>query len=152
MMFPASSWSVGVVDEDACCLCIFLAWLFLWCLRIESEAITLCCDLGIFYVKDGVDVEFAMIDSSVVIVLNKQFSSSTFWIPPPAAAKQEQEMSSSQICWPLAVLALFLLSSAFADEVVVLTEDNFEKEVAQDRAALVEFYAPWYYAKRITNL
>ncbi|KAF7126390.1 hypothetical protein RHSIM_Rhsim11G0094000 [Rhododendron simsii] len=52
-------------------------------------------------------------------------------------------MSSSQICWPLAVLALFLLSSAFADEVVVLTEDNFEKEVGQDRAALVEFYAPW---------
>ncbi|KAI8531665.1 hypothetical protein RHMOL_Rhmol11G0153800 [Rhododendron molle] len=88
--------------------------------------------------------------------LNKQFSSSTFWIPPPPAEEreQEQEMSSSQICWTLAVLALFLLSSAFADEVVVLTEDNFEKEVGQDRAALVEFYAPcihaslWYDATR----
>lgn len=53
-------------------------------------------------------------------------------------------MSSSQICWLLAVLALLLFSSALADEVVVLTEDNFEKEVGQDRAALVEFYAPWY--------
>nr|XP_029145757.1 uncharacterized protein LOC112721357 [Arachis hypogaea] len=30
-----------------------------------------------------------------------------------------------------------------ADDVVVLTEDNFEKEVGQDRGALVEFYAPW---------
>ncbi|KAF7818157.1 putative protein disulfide-isomerase A6 [Senna tora] len=30
-----------------------------------------------------------------------------------------------------------------ADEVLVLTEDNFEKEVGQDRGALVEFYAPW---------
>ncbi|RYR29436.1 hypothetical protein Ahy_B01g053814 isoform B [Arachis hypogaea] len=29
------------------------------------------------------------------------------------------------------------------DDVVVLTEDNFEKEVGQDRGALVEFYAPW---------
>ncbi|KAG6478807.1 hypothetical protein ZIOFF_062251 [Zingiber officinale] len=28
-------------------------------------------------------------------------------------------------------------------EEVVLTEANFEKEVGQDRAALVEFYAPW---------
>lgn len=37
-----------------------------------------------------------------------------------------------------------LLSSAVADDVVVLSEDNFEKEVGQDRGALVEFYAPWY--------
>ncbi|EXB59326.1 putative protein disulfide-isomerase A6 [Morus notabilis] len=36
-----------------------------------------------------------------------------------------------------------LLSSAVADDVVVLSEDNFEKEVGQDRGALVEFYAPW---------
>lgn len=33
--------------------------------------------------------------------------------------------------------------SVFADDVVVLTEGNFEKEVGQDRGALVEFYAPW---------
>ena len=33
--------------------------------------------------------------------------------------------------------------SVSADDVVVLTEDNFEKEVGQDRGALVEFYAPW---------
>uniref|UniRef100_A0A5B6ZKF7 protein disulfide-isomerase n=1 Tax=Davidia involucrata TaxID=16924 RepID=A0A5B6ZKF7_DAVIN len=49
----------------------------------------------------------------------------------------------SRICLAFATLALFLVSSAFADDVVVLTEDNFEKEVGQDRAALVEFYAPW---------
>nr|GLL29443.1 probable protein disulfide-isomerase A6 [Ipomoea trifida] len=42
----------------------------------------------------------------------------------------------------LAIVALFF-SAAFADDVVVLTEENFEKEVGQDRAALVEFYAPW---------
>ncbi|KAK4427612.1 putative protein disulfide-isomerase A6 [Sesamum alatum] len=40
-------------------------------------------------------------------------------------------------------LAVLLFASAFADDVVVLTEDNFEKEVGQDRGALVEFYAPW---------
>ena len=40
-------------------------------------------------------------------------------------------------------LALIFVSSAVAD-VVVLTEESFEKEVGQDRGALVEFYAPWY--------
>ncbi|KAJ9538269.1 hypothetical protein OSB04_031002 [Centaurea solstitialis] len=49
--------------------------------------------------------------------------------------------SRSSICFTLATLAL-LISSAVAD-VVVLTEDSFEKEVGQDRGALVEFYAPW---------
>ncbi|KAK2996345.1 hypothetical protein RJ639_024949 [Escallonia herrerae] len=52
-------------------------------------------------------------------------------------------MSRSRICLAFATLALFLLSSALADDVVILTEDNFEKEVGLDRAALVEFYAPW---------
>jgi len=28
--------------------------------------------------------------------------------------------------------------------VVALTEADFEKEVGQDRGALVEFYAPWF--------
>ncbi|KAK9070924.1 hypothetical protein SSX86_009492 [Deinandra increscens subsp. villosa] len=53
-------------------------------------------------------------------------------------------MSKSSICFALSILALvvFFLSPAVAD-VVVLTEDNFEKEVGQDRGALVEFYAPW---------
>lgn len=37
-----------------------------------------------------------------------------------------------------------LAVSGLADDVVVLTEENFEKEVGQDRGALVEFYAPWY--------
>nr|XP_023923521.1 probable protein disulfide-isomerase A6 isoform X1 [Quercus suber]XP_023923522.1 probable protein disulfide-isomerase A6 isoform X2 [Quercus suber] len=48
-----------------------------------------------------------------------------------------------KICLGLAFLALSLSSIAVADDVVVLTEENFEKEVGQDRAALVEFYAPW---------
>nr|GEU58056.1 probable protein disulfide-isomerase A6 [Tanacetum cinerariifolium] len=51
-------------------------------------------------------------------------------------------MSRSWICLTLATLALIFVSSAFAD-VVVLTEESFEKEVGQDRGALVEFYAPW---------
>ncbi|PSS26501.1 Protein like [Actinidia chinensis var. chinensis] len=50
----------------------------------------------------------------------------------------------SRICCVTVTLALFfLLSAAMADDVVVLTEENFDKEVGQDRAALVEFYAPW---------
>ncbi|KAF3646124.1 putative protein disulfide-isomerase A6 [Capsicum annuum] len=52
-------------------------------------------------------------------------------------------MGRSQICSALAILALFFFSSVLADDVVVLTEENFEKEIGQDRAALVEFYAPW---------
>lgn len=55
----------------------------------------------------------------------------------------EVEMSQFQI-WVLAFGTLSLLfSSAVADDVVVLTEDTFEKEVGQERGALVEFYAPW---------
>lgn len=53
-------------------------------------------------------------------------------------------MGRSRICNTLAILALFLFSSALAEDVVVLTEENFEKEIGQDRAALVEFYAPWF--------
>ena len=50
-------------------------------------------------------------------------------------------------------LAVLLLAAAFAaapaaladgDDVVALTESTFEKEVGQDRGALVEFYAPWF--------
>ncbi|KAL2231285.1 protein disulfide-isomerase like 2-1 [Sesamum indicum] len=52
-------------------------------------------------------------------------------------------MSRSRICLAVATLALLLVASAFADDVVVLTEENFEKEVGKDRGALVEFYAPW---------
>lgn len=51
---------------------------------------------------------------------------------------------SSSTWFAFGTLALLLLSSVSADDVVVLSEDNFDKEVGQDRAALVEFYAPWY--------
>ena len=50
---------------------------------------------------------------------------------------------SWRICLALGALSLVFLSAVSADDVVVLTEENFEKEVGQDRAALVEFYAPW---------
>lgn len=40
--------------------------------------------------------------------------------------------------------AAAIVSPATADEVVALTEADFEKEVGQDRGALVEFYAPWF--------
>lgn len=44
----------------------------------------------------------------------------------------------------VATLIVFMfLSSASADDVVALTQDTFENEVGKDRAALVEFYAPW---------
>lgn len=51
-------------------------------------------------------------------------------------------MEKYQIWLALGTLTLFFVS-ALADDVVVLTEDNFEKEVGQDSGALVEFYAPW---------
>ncbi|KAI6674554.1 hypothetical protein NL676_002460 [Syzygium grande] len=51
-------------------------------------------------------------------------------------------MASSQI-WIGAAAVALLLVSALGDDVLVLTEENFDKEVGQDRAALVEFYAPW---------
>ncbi|KAI3752580.1 hypothetical protein L2E82_24614 [Cichorium intybus] len=51
-------------------------------------------------------------------------------------------MARSTIHFTLAIVALFLISSAVA-EYITLTEENFEKEVGQDRDALVEFYAPW---------
>lgn len=56
--------------------------------------------------------------------------------------RREREMEKYQIWLALGTLTLFFVS-ALADDVVVLTEDNFEKEVGQDRGALVEFYAPW---------
>ncbi|RCV35791.1 hypothetical protein SETIT_7G268600v2 [Setaria italica] len=43
----------------------------------------------------------------------------------------------------LLAAAAAAVSPAAADDVVALTEADFEKEVGQDRAALVEFYAPW---------
>jgi thioredoxin-like negative regulator of GroEL len=43
-----------------------------------------------------------------------------------------------------AAAAAAVVSPAAADEVVALTEADFEKEVGQDRGALVEFYAPWF--------
>lgn len=53
-------------------------------------------------------------------------------------------MEKSQIWFGIGFLGLLLLSSAVtADDVVILTDENFEKQVGQDRGALVEFYAPW---------
>ncbi|XP_065860391.1 probable protein disulfide-isomerase A6 [Euphorbia lathyris] len=51
-------------------------------------------------------------------------------------------MKYQQIWVAFGTLAL-LAVSALAEDVVVLTEENFEKEVGQERGALVEFYAPW---------
>lgn len=55
-------------------------------------------------------------------------------------------MARSEIRFSFGTLILtlaLLLVTAIANDVVVLTEENFEKEVGQDRGALVEFYAPW---------
>ncbi|XP_010259370.1 PREDICTED: protein disulfide-isomerase like 2-1-like [Nelumbo nucifera] len=51
-------------------------------------------------------------------------------------------MATSQIWFTFGTIALLIIS-VFADDVTVLTVKNFEKEVGQDRGALVEFYAPW---------
>jgi len=56
-------------------------------------------------------------------------------------------MGKSQIWFSvgtlLVLLSLFAGSVLADDEVRILTEENFEKEVGKDRGALVEFYAPW---------
>jgi protein disulfide-isomerase A6 len=44
----------------------------------------------------------------------------------------------------LVLLAAAVAAPAAADEVVALTDSDFEKHVGQDRGALVEFYAPWF--------
>ncbi|URD87336.1 Endoplasmic reticulum protein ERp29, C-terminal domain, partial [Musa troglodytarum] len=56
-----------------------------------------------------------------------------------------KEMERSQIWFALGtvILALLFACALADDDVFVLTEANFEKEVGQDRGALVEFYAPW---------
>ncbi|BBH06497.1 thioredoxin family protein, partial [Prunus dulcis] len=54
-----------------------------------------------------------------------------------------ETMVSSKTFFAFGALALLFAASVFADDVVVLTEENFESHVGQDRAALVEFYAPW---------
>lgn len=44
----------------------------------------------------------------------------------------------------VAVVALaFALPALADDDVLALSEETFEKEVGQDRGALVEFFAPW---------
>ncbi|XP_057963347.1 probable protein disulfide-isomerase A6 [Malania oleifera] len=53
-------------------------------------------------------------------------------------------MSRLSIRSTFGALALFFFfACVFADDVVVLTEENFHEEVGKDRGALVEFYAPW---------
>ncbi|PKU78439.1 protein disulfide isomerase-like 2-2 [Dendrobium catenatum] len=52
-------------------------------------------------------------------------------------------MGGSWIWLATLTLAFFAAASFAEDDVVVLTEANFDKEVGQDRGALVEFYAPW---------
>ncbi|KAA3457287.1 protein disulfide-isomerase like 2-1-like [Gossypium australe] len=51
-------------------------------------------------------------------------------------------MEKSQIWLTFGTLSL-LAASAMAADVIVLIEENFHKEVGQDKGALVEFYAPW---------
>ncbi|GMJ01333.1 PROTEIN DISULFIDE ISOMERASE 11, PDI-LIKE 2-1, ARABIDOPSIS THALIANA PROTEIN DISULFIDE ISOMERASE 11 [Hibiscus trionum] len=52
-------------------------------------------------------------------------------------------MEKAQICLAFGAVLSLILASTTAADVVVLTEANFNKEVGQDRGALVEFYAPW---------
>ncbi|KAL6850098.1 hypothetical protein ACP4OV_020725 [Aristida adscensionis] len=59
-------------------------------------------------------------------------------------------MAISQISRAALTLLCLLAAAATpaladADDVVALTESTFEKEVGQDRGALVEFYAPWIF-------
>ncbi|KAE8701995.1 putative protein disulfide-isomerase A6 [Hibiscus syriacus] len=52
-------------------------------------------------------------------------------------------MKESLISLALGALLFLLSASTTAAGVIVLTEENFNEQVGQDRGALVEFYAPW---------
>ena len=43
----------------------------------------------------------------------------------------------------LTVLVLALVAAAFASDVVILTESNFDEVVKGNNFVLVEFFAPW---------
>ncbi|KAJ4750061.1 Disulfide-isomerase-like protein [Rhynchospora pubera] len=56
----------------------------------------------------------------------------------------EKKMRRYQVRLALFVTLAFLIAPAIADgDVVELMPDNFQKEVGQDRGALVKFFAPW---------
>ncbi|XLU78454.1 hypothetical protein S245_001875, partial [Arachis hypogaea] len=61
--------------------------------------------------------------------------------------EQFDALTRAQIWSRGLVLGVLVFALVFvfvsADDVVGLTEDNFEKEVGQDKGALVEFYASW---------
>ncbi|CAJ1969899.1 unnamed protein product [Sphenostylis stenocarpa] len=58
---------------------------------------------------------------------------------------EKNQIWSRRIAFGALAFALLFLSAS-ADDVVVLSEENFEKEVGQDKGALVEFYAPWCFS------
>ncbi|KAF5455347.1 hypothetical protein F2P56_024936, partial [Juglans regia] len=70
--------------------------------------------------------------------------SCSFWFRSEGT-NRECEMEKLLQIWLVFVTLALLAVSALADDdvVVVLTEENFDKEVGQERGALVEFYAPW---------
>ena len=54
-----------------------------------------------------------------------------------------------KICLVLALVAFLSISAVKAeaeteDDVLILTDDNFDEELAKHDFLLVEFYAPWW--------
>lgn len=53
-----------------------------------------------------------------------------------------------KICVLAVIAALKFVTAAEYDEgVLVLTDENFDEELAKFDSLLVEFYAPWWYVK-----
>ena len=93
--------------------------------------------------KQGLTL-ISLYNNQVTVLLIGFTSLPIFFIRARIMASPQISRRALGLLLVLATAAAAVVSPAAADDVVALTEADFEKEVGQDRGALVEFYAPWF--------